>query len=171
MSYFFECEIEKSIKETLQNFFNSAIKNFLIKIEYEIQYQEDLQIKLLKKNDTISKVHFETYFENGNYFKGHIFINIMDYSPVDLFHIRFIYKDEENNSACLYHIFDLFDPKLEYPRFQISGEEANVSQYEFIHYDKPIGKLFNNSELLNILKRTSVEIIRTYFTDKQRNKT
>ena len=171
MSYFFECEIEKSIKETLQNFFNSAIKDFLIKIEYEIQYQEDLQIKLLKKNDTISKVHFEAYFVNGNYFKGHIFINIIDYSPVDLFHIRFIYKDEENNSACLYHIFDLFDPKLEYPRFQISGEEANVSQYEFIHYDKPIGKLFNNSELLNILKRTSVEIIRTYFTDKQRNKT
>lgn len=171
MSYFFECEIEKSIKETLQNFFNSAIKDFLIKIEYEIQYQEDLQIKLLKKNDTISKVNFEAYFENGNYFKGYIFINIIDYSPVDLFHIRFIYKDEENNSACLYHIFDLFDPKLEYPRFQISGEEANVSQYEFIHYDKPIGKLFNNSELLNILKRASVEIIRTYFTDKQRNKT
>ena len=171
MSYFFEYEIEKSIKETLQNFFNSAIKDFLIKTEYEIQYQEELQIKLLKKNDTISKVHFEAYFENGNYFKGHIFINIIDYSPVDLFHIRFIYKDEGNNSACLYHIFDLFDPKLEYPRFQISGEEANVSQYEFIHYDKPIGKLFNNSELLNILKRTSVEIIRTYFTDKQRNKT
>ena len=42
----------------------------------------------------------------------------------------------------------------------------------FIH--APSGfhfKLFNNSELLNILKRTSVEIIRTYFTDKQRNKT
>ena len=171
MSYFFEREIEKSIKETLQNFFNSVIKDFLIKIEYEIQYQENLQIKLLKKNDTISKVHFETYFENGKYFKGYIFINIIEYSPVDLFHIRFIYKDEENNSACLYHIFDLFDPKLEYPRFQISGEEANVSQYEFIHYDKPIGKLFNNSELLDILKRTSVEIIRTYFTDKQRNKT
>ena len=42
MSYFFEYEIEKSIKETLQNFFNSAIKDFLIKIDYEIQYQEDL---------------------------------------------------------------------------------------------------------------------------------
>lgn len=171
MSYFFEYEIEKSIKETLQNFFNSGIKDFLIKIEYEIQYQEDLHIKLLKKNDTISKVHFGASFENGNSFKGYIFINITDYSPVNLFHIRFIYKDDENNSACLYHIFDLFDPNLEYPNFKISGEEANVSQYEFIHYDKPIGKLFNNSELLDILKRASVEIIRTYFTDKQRNKT
>lgn len=171
MSYFFECEIEKSIKETLQKFFNSGIKDFLIKIEYEIQYQEDLHIKLLKKNDTISKVHFGASFENGNSFKGNIFINITDYSPVNLFHIRFIYKDDENNSVCLYHIFDLFDPNLEYPSFKISGEEANVSQYEFIHYDKPIGKLFNNSELLDILKRASVEIIRTYFTDKQRNKT
>lgn len=171
MNYFFEYEIEKSIKETLENFFNSAITDFLIKIEYEIQYQEKIHIKLLKKNDTISKINFEASFENGKSFKGYIFINITDYSPVNLFHIRFIYGDNGNNSACLYHIFDLFDPKLEYPVFQISGEGANVSQYEFIHYDKPIGKLFNNSELLNILKRTSVEIIRTYFTDKQRNKT
>lgn len=170
MLNFFECEIKTLLTVIIENSFSHPIKEISIKSEYEIPYDGNLNLKLLKPDDQISRVHFKASFEDIKSFEGDLFINITDYLPIELFHIRFIYKDNGKNPACLYHIYDLYKPNSEHYSFEVSGEEANVSQSEFIYYDKPIGKIFTDSSILENLQNISVEIIRTYYTNKQRNK-
>jgi len=170
MINFFEREIEKILIPIIENFSMNKIKEISVSTEYEIPYNKNLQIKLLREEDTMSKIHFEASFEDKDPVTGDIFININSYEMSELYHIRFIYRDIAKNPVCLYHIFDLYHTGTDCQEFNVSGEEANVSQYEFIHYDKPIGKIFTDSALLYLLQNISVELIRRYYTDKQRNK-
>lgn len=171
MLIFFEYELKKLLTAIIENSFTEPIKEISITSEYEIPYDDKLNLKLLTPDDSISRIHFKSSFENINSFEGDLFINITDYLSVELFHVRFIYKENGKNPACLYHIYDLYKPNSGNQLFEVSGEEANVSQYEFIYYDKTIGKIFTNSTILKVLQDISVEIIRTYYTNKQRNKT